>query len=183
MTLHLTGPALRFFETSRSLQPARQVNAVVRPQEGDARCHETIRARWLASAALRASSAARRSCPRVVDLHGGEKGEPANPPPTAPTCAAPESHRRADRGIRLDPEKANDRGELPHHLRARPTPKWGTSTERSPTSRKRSGSTPSSSPRTLAAGRWRPDRNGAATSPTLKKRDYDRAIADFDAGG
>ncbi len=34
MTLHLTGPALRFFEISRSLQPARQVNAVVRPQEG-----------------------------------------------------------------------------------------------------------------------------------------------------
>ena len=30
MTLHLTGPALRFFATSRSLQPARQVNAVVR---------------------------------------------------------------------------------------------------------------------------------------------------------
>lgn len=30
MTLHLTGPALRFFKTSRSLQPARQVNAVVR---------------------------------------------------------------------------------------------------------------------------------------------------------
>jgi Ankyrin repeats (3 copies) len=28
--LHLTGPARRFFETSRSLQPARQVNAVVR---------------------------------------------------------------------------------------------------------------------------------------------------------
>src|SRR5262249_24085424 len=28
--LHLTGPALRLFETSRSLQPARQVNAVVR---------------------------------------------------------------------------------------------------------------------------------------------------------
>src|ERR1044071_709863 len=27
--LHLTGPALRFFETPRSLQPARQVNAVV----------------------------------------------------------------------------------------------------------------------------------------------------------
>ena len=27
MTLHLTGPALRFFETSRSLQPARQVNS------------------------------------------------------------------------------------------------------------------------------------------------------------
>ena len=33
MTLHLTGPALRFFETSRSLQPARQVNAVVRRQK------------------------------------------------------------------------------------------------------------------------------------------------------
>src|SRR5438132_967065 len=33
MTLHLTGPALRFFETLRSLQPARQVNAVVRPQK------------------------------------------------------------------------------------------------------------------------------------------------------
>lgn len=30
MTFHLTGPALRFFATSRSLQPARQVNAVVR---------------------------------------------------------------------------------------------------------------------------------------------------------
>ena len=29
--LHLTGPALRFFETSGSLQPARQGNAVVRP--------------------------------------------------------------------------------------------------------------------------------------------------------
>src|SRR5262245_20168162 len=29
--LHLTGPASRFSETSRSLQPARQVNAVVRP--------------------------------------------------------------------------------------------------------------------------------------------------------
>jgi hypothetical protein len=29
MTLHLTGPASRFFETSRSLQPARQVNAIV----------------------------------------------------------------------------------------------------------------------------------------------------------
>jgi hypothetical protein len=28
MTLHLTGPALRFFETSRSLQPARQVNGI-----------------------------------------------------------------------------------------------------------------------------------------------------------
>jgi hypothetical protein len=27
--LHLTGPALRFFETLRSLQPARQVNAIV----------------------------------------------------------------------------------------------------------------------------------------------------------
>jgi len=27
--LHLTGPALRFSETRRSLQPARQVNAVV----------------------------------------------------------------------------------------------------------------------------------------------------------
>jgi hypothetical protein len=31
MTLHLTGPAFRFFETPRSLQPARQVNAVVMP--------------------------------------------------------------------------------------------------------------------------------------------------------
>src|SRR5262245_59838170 len=31
--LHLTGPASRFFETSRSLQPAPQVNAVVRPLE------------------------------------------------------------------------------------------------------------------------------------------------------
>jgi hypothetical protein len=31
--LQLTGPALRIFETSRSLQPARQVNAVVRPLE------------------------------------------------------------------------------------------------------------------------------------------------------
>src|SRR5437899_34719 len=30
--LHLTGPTLRFSATSRSLQPARQVNAVVRPQ-------------------------------------------------------------------------------------------------------------------------------------------------------
>ena len=30
MTLHLTGPASRFFETSRSSQPAGQVNAVVR---------------------------------------------------------------------------------------------------------------------------------------------------------
>src|SRR5262249_11080521 len=29
--LHLTGPALRVSETPRSLQPARQVNAVVRP--------------------------------------------------------------------------------------------------------------------------------------------------------
>src|SRR5207237_10404537 len=29
-TLHLTGTAWRFFDTSRSLQPARQVNAVVR---------------------------------------------------------------------------------------------------------------------------------------------------------
>src|SRR6476469_4135025 len=29
MTLHLTGPALWFFETSRSLQPARQVIPVV----------------------------------------------------------------------------------------------------------------------------------------------------------
>jgi hypothetical protein len=27
--LHLTGPASRFFEASRSLPPARQVNAVV----------------------------------------------------------------------------------------------------------------------------------------------------------
>jgi hypothetical protein len=34
MTLHLTGPALRFSETSRSLQPARQVNAVVRQRGG-----------------------------------------------------------------------------------------------------------------------------------------------------
>src|SRR5438105_5345780 len=34
--LHFTGPALRFFETSRSLQPARQVNAVVMPdRKGD----------------------------------------------------------------------------------------------------------------------------------------------------
>jgi putative transposase len=31
--LHLTGPALRFFATPRSLQPARQVNAVVRRRE------------------------------------------------------------------------------------------------------------------------------------------------------
>ena len=31
--LHLTGPALRFFETSRSLQPARQVNGVVQRQK------------------------------------------------------------------------------------------------------------------------------------------------------
>jgi hypothetical protein len=30
--LHLTGPAVRFFEASRSLQPARQVNAGVRPE-------------------------------------------------------------------------------------------------------------------------------------------------------
>jgi hypothetical protein len=30
--LHLTGPAWRFFETSRSLQPARQVNAAVSPE-------------------------------------------------------------------------------------------------------------------------------------------------------
>ena len=29
MTFHLTGPALRFFDTSCSLQPARQVNGVV----------------------------------------------------------------------------------------------------------------------------------------------------------
>src|SRR5262245_31820857 len=35
--LHLTGPALRFFETPRSLQPARQVNAVVRTPEAVAR--------------------------------------------------------------------------------------------------------------------------------------------------
>src|SRR5262245_43030900 len=34
MTLHLTGPALRLCKTSRSLQPARQVNAVVRRQRG-----------------------------------------------------------------------------------------------------------------------------------------------------
>ena len=34
MKLHLTGPALRFFATSRSLRPARQVNAVVRRQDG-----------------------------------------------------------------------------------------------------------------------------------------------------
>src|SRR5437667_5539332 len=33
MTLHLTGPALRISEASSSLQPARQVNAVVRPQK------------------------------------------------------------------------------------------------------------------------------------------------------
>jgi len=33
--LHLTGPALRFFETSRSLQPARQVNAVIRRRHHD----------------------------------------------------------------------------------------------------------------------------------------------------
>ena len=32
--LHLTGPALRFSETSRSLQPVRQVKGVVRPPEG-----------------------------------------------------------------------------------------------------------------------------------------------------
>src|SRR5262249_17452205 len=32
--LYSTGPALRFFETTRSLQPARQVNAVVRPLLG-----------------------------------------------------------------------------------------------------------------------------------------------------
>jgi len=32
--LHLTGSALRFSETSRSLQPARQVNAVVSRPEG-----------------------------------------------------------------------------------------------------------------------------------------------------
>src|SRR5437588_522889 len=32
--LHLPGPALRFFETSLSLQPARQVNAVVRRTKG-----------------------------------------------------------------------------------------------------------------------------------------------------
>ena len=36
---HLTGPALRFFETSRSLQPARQVNAVVRRQR---LLHDTV---------------------------------------------------------------------------------------------------------------------------------------------
>src|SRR5262245_1915950 len=32
MTLHLTGPALQFFQTRRSLQPARQVNGVVSRQ-------------------------------------------------------------------------------------------------------------------------------------------------------
>src|SRR5437016_7805 len=32
----LTGPALRFFETSRSLQPARQVKGVVRQFHADA---------------------------------------------------------------------------------------------------------------------------------------------------
>ncbi len=42
--LHLTGPAIRFFETSRSLQPARQVNAAVR-QLGVARlnCSQCLR--------------------------------------------------------------------------------------------------------------------------------------------
>jgi hypothetical protein len=35
MTLHLTGPALRFLEASRSLQPARQVNAIVRRPEAE----------------------------------------------------------------------------------------------------------------------------------------------------
>jgi hypothetical protein len=31
MTLHLTGPAIRFSETSRALQPARQKNSVLQP--------------------------------------------------------------------------------------------------------------------------------------------------------
>jgi hypothetical protein len=41
MALHLTGPALRFFETSRFLQPARQVNAVVR-RLSDGHCSVNI---------------------------------------------------------------------------------------------------------------------------------------------
>src|SRR5262245_12641822 len=40
--LHLAGPALRFFKASRSLQPARQVNAVVRPQMGGCSMAENV---------------------------------------------------------------------------------------------------------------------------------------------
>src|ERR1700731_2146642 len=49
--LHLTGPALRFFETSRSLQPARQVNAVVRRQRlqmgPDERAIREVHSTWI----------------------------------------------------------------------------------------------------------------------------------------
>ena len=77
-------------------------------------------ARCLASAALASVVLPLvLSCSRGPTSTAGEKGEPDQSAPDSPDARHQKAIAEQTEAIRLDPEKANDRGELPHHLRAR----------------------------------------------------------------